>query len=294
MYNLIIHIGHAPMNLVREYPNHTGVSWLSTLVALAWVTTAIAEPGQRSLFAPPPVDAVILFGTLTCGEEKSLFVSTTGGAIDWPVEDGALVATPNGRRSNNLVSRYHFRDAELHIEFMLPAEGDGNSGVYVHGEYELQILNSSERRILGDGDMGAIYGIAPPLVNAARGPGVWQAYDIKFCAPRRDAAGKIVESGTISAWLNGQRIHDQMSVGSKTSDYNPYRYDTTDYLAAIARHQRRNMVGPLVLQDHDNPVRFRNIWVKPLDGHGRLYDAAGSDAANQDADSGHAAPACPP
>ncbi len=193
------------------------------------------------------------------------FVSSTGGAINWPVEDGALVSTPNSRRSNNLVSRLHFRDARLHVEFMLPPQGDGNSGIYLQGLYELQILNSAGKKHPGLGDMGAVYGLYKPLVDAALPPGQWQAYDVLYIAPRRDSAGKLREEGSITAWLNGRLIHDHVRIGDKTSDYNPYRYDTTEYLATIAKRQQTTMVGPLILQDHDCPVRFRNIWVKPCD-----------------------------
>jgi len=242
--------------------------------SLAIGATAVSAPRPDTLFAPPPADAVVLFD----GQAANLFVSATGGAANWPVEKGALVSTPNTRRSNNLVSRLHFRDAEVHVEFMLPSTGDGNSGIYLQGIYELQILNSAGRSDLGKGDVGAVYGLYKPLVNVARGPGQWQAYDVLYVAPRRDPAGELVAEGTITAWLNGRMIHDRVKVGAKTSDYNPYRYDTTDYLATIARRQRRTMVGPLILQDHDCPVRFRNIWVKPLDDRAKMYDAAAGTA----------------
>jgi hypothetical protein len=246
--------------------------------ALAIAATAISAPRPDTLFAPPPPDAVVLFNS----RGTNLFVSATGDAVNWPVEDGALVSTPNTRRSNNLVSRLHFRDAELHVEFLLPSHGDGNSGIYLQGVYELQILNSAGRSDPGTGDMGAVYGLYKPLVNAARGPGEWQAYDVLYFAPRRDSAGDLVAEGTITAWLNGRLIHDRVKVGAKTSDYNPYRYDTTDYLATIAKRQRRTMVGPAILQDHDSPVRFRNIWLKPLDDQARLYDAAAGDTSDAD------------
>jgi 3-keto-disaccharide hydrolase len=251
----------------------------TVLIAVLGIgATVDSAPRSDKLFAPPPADAVVLFD----GQGKNLFVSVTGGAINWPVEESALVSTPNGRRSNDLVSRLHFRDAEVHVEFMLPPAGDGNSGVYLHGQYELQILNSAGKNDPGTGDMGAVYGLYKPLVNAARAPGEWQTYDIIYKAPRRDTDGKLVAEGTITAWLNGRLIHDRVTVCAKTSDYNPYRYDTTDYLATIAKRQERTMVGPLVLQDHDSPVRFRNVWVKPLDDQAGMYDAATDSNAGTD------------
>jgi hypothetical protein len=235
------------------------------LTALVVGATAGSAPRRDTLFAPPSADAIVLFD----GRGVNLFVSAAGESIDWSADAGTLVSTPNTRRSNNVVSRVHFRDAEVHVEFMLPTAGDGNSGVYLHGVYELQILNSA-RSDPGVGDMGAVYGLYKPLVNAARGPGEWQAYDIRYVAPRRDSAGKLVEEGALTAWLNGQLIHNRVKVGAKTSDYNPYQYDTTDYLATIAERQARTMVGPVILQDHDNPVQFRNIWVRPLDDQAQV------------------------
>jgi Domain of Unknown Function (DUF1080) len=227
----------------------------TTLVACI---TALVPATANAAF---PKGAIVLFD----GTSINHFVSSTGKAIDWPVENGALVSRPNSRRSNNLVSRLHFRDAEIHLEFMLPSIGDGNSGVFIQGTYELQILNSAGKETLTAGDMGAIYGLHPPLVNAALGPGEWQILDIHFCAPRRDANGNIKSDGTITAWLNGRKIHDGVKVGEKTSAYNPYIYDTTPYMKKIRARQEITSTGPLLLQDHDNPVRFRNIWVKPLD-----------------------------
>jgi len=225
-------------------------------------------PRQDTLPVPPPARAIQLFD----GKGTNLFVSMAGGRIDWPIAGGALVSTPNSRRSNNIVSRLHFRDADMHVEFLLPRTGDGNSGVYVHGIYELQILNSFGKAEPDASGMGGVYGLFKPLVNAARRPGQWQVYDIRFCAPQRDAIGKLIAEGAITAWLNGRKIQDNVPVGQAESKYNPYRYDTTPYLEAIWQRQQRDMTGPLILQDHDNPVHFRNIWVRPLDDRAFMYD----------------------
>lgn len=194
-----------------------------------------------------------------------------GGPIDWP-SAGVLTSTPNGRRSNNLVSRFHFRDARVHVEFRLPPEGDGNSGVYLQGLYELQILATPPTSKSGRGDLGAIYGLYAPRVNAATSRGCWQSFDICFVAPRRDADGNITRSGSISVRLNGRMIHDCVSIGAQASQYNPYAYDTTGYLAQIARRQLRTGAGPLLLQDHDSQVQFRNVWILPLDDRAGFYD----------------------
>jgi hypothetical protein len=206
------------------------------------------------------------------GRGTNLFVSSAGGTIDWPVENGAFVSTPNGRRSNNLISPVLFIDDEVHVEFALPTDGDGNSGVYLHGLYELQILNSKKTHAPAVGRMGAIYGLHAPTVDASLPPGEWQALDIVFHAPRRDTDGKIVTEGTVSARLNGRQIHDGAIIGAAASAYNPFAYDATPFVAELQERQERESIGPLILQDHDNPVRFRNIWIRPLDDRATVLD----------------------
>jgi len=225
-------------------------------------------PRQDKLPVPPPADAVVLFD----GGETNLFLSMSGGEIDWPIEDGALVSTRGTRRTNHLVSQLHFHDADIHVEFMLPEESSGNSGVYIHGNYELQIFNSHGEAKPDMGDMGGIYGFAKPLTNAARKPGRWQVYDIRYRAPRRNDAGEITEEGSITAFLNGAKVQDATPFGEPRSPWHPYRHGTTPYLETIWARQKQTMVGPVFLQDHDAPVRFRNVWVVPLDDHSFLYE----------------------
>ena len=220
----------------------------------------VFAPCQSELPAVPPQDAIVLFANEPTGD----FLSMGGEELNWRVEDGALVSRANGRRSNHAISRLHFRDADIHVEFKLPKETDGNSGVYLQGLYEIQILNSWGKEALGDGEMGAVYGIKPPLTNASRPPGKWQVLDVRFRAPRRDGEGKILTSGSLSAWLNGQLIHDRVPLGDPNSKYNPYVYDTTPYLQEIWKKYKQSLLGPLVLQDHESPVCFRNVWVKLL------------------------------
>ncbi|MBL7039611.1 MAG: DUF1080 domain-containing protein [Pirellulaceae bacterium] len=225
-------------------------------------------PQQSSLPVPPPKDAVVLFD----GQGADLFLSMEGGEINWPVEDGTLVSTRGQGRSNHLVSKLHFRDADIHVEFMLPETTSGNSGVYVHGNYELQIFNSFGKKKIEMGDAGAIYGFSKPLVNACRKPGEWQVCDIRYRAPRRDDSGEIVEEGSITAWLNGKKVQDNATFGEPKSKYHPYRYGTTPYLQRIWEQQKKTMTGPVFLQDHDSPVRFRNVWIRPLDDCAALYE----------------------
>ena len=225
-------------------------------------------PSQSDLPVAPPEDAIVLFN----GKGVNLFLNKDGGKTDWPSEDGALVSTSGTRRANHVVSKVHFRDADIHVEFMLPLKGSGNSGVYIHGHYELQIINSFGKKKPGIEDAGAIYGFSEPLVNACRKPGEWQVYDIRYRAPRRDAGGKIVEKGSITAWLNGQKAQDNARFGEPRSTYHPYRFHTTPYLQEIWKRQKKTMTGPVFLQDHHNRTRFRNVWVRPLDDRAFLYE----------------------
>ncbi|MEX0936935.1 MAG: PVC-type heme-binding CxxCH protein [Pirellulales bacterium] len=225
------------------------------------------RPRQDTLPVDPPEDATLLFG-----EGTNLFLGKDGGPPNWPVVDGALVSTSASTRSNHLVSKLHFRDADVHVEFMVDEKASGNSGVYLHGQYELQILDSFGNDSPTMEDIGAVYRFAPPRVNAARPAGQWQVYDIRYRAPRRDAHGEIAEPGTITAWLNGQKVQDETEVGEPRSPYHPFRYKTTPYLDAIAQRQLTTRVGPVFLQDHDSPARFRNVWIRPLDDTAFLYE----------------------
>jgi hypothetical protein len=225
-------------------------------------------PRQDSLPVAPPEGAIVLFDAPTA----NLFLSMEGGEVDWSIQDGSLISTRGNRRANHIVSKLHFRDADIHVEFVLPEETSGNSGVYIHGNYELQIFNSVGKEDPDHGDAGGIYGFAKPLANACRKPGEWQVYDIRYRAPRRDAKGVITKEGTITAFLNGVKVQDNTAFGPPRSRWHPYRYGTTPYLQEIWKRQQVTGIGPVFLQDHDAPVRFRNVWVRPLDKHAFLYE----------------------
>jgi len=225
-------------------------------------------PNQSKLPVAPPEDAIVLYD----GKDTNLFLNKEGGEIDWPIEDGSLVSSKGTRGVNHIVSKLHFRDADIHAEFMLPPKGSGNSGIYIHGNYELQVINSVGKETPGAGDVGAIYGFAKPLVNAGRKPGEWQVYDIRYRAPRRDDHGAIVEEGSITAWLNGQKVQDNARFGEPRSVYHPFRYHTTPYLKTIWERQKKTQTGPVFLQDHQNPTRFRNVWIRPLDDRAMMYE----------------------
>lgn len=233
----------------------------------------VFNPDQSNLPTPAPADAIVVFdGTNAKGGTDHLFVSMSGEAVNWPIVEGALVSTQKPGNINHVCSRLHFRDADIHMEFLLPEKGAGNSGIYIHGNFELQIINSHMAKVLTQQEMGALYGFAPPLVNAARPPGEWQVYDIRYRAPQRNAAGKVETPGSIVAWLNGQLVQNGTTFEEPRSSFHPYRHGVTDYLKVIYPKQKATATGPLFLQDHNSPVRFRNVWVRPLDSAAFLYD----------------------
>lgn len=225
------------------------------------------SPDQDKLPAPAPKNAILLLDS----KGNHSFLSMAGEKIDWPIKDGVVVPTPKGNR-NHIVSKLHFRDADIHVEFMLPEKGPGNSGVYIHGNYEVQVFNSFGKEAITQEDAGALYGFHKPLVNACRKPGEWQVFDIRYRAPRRDKSGKITENGTITVWFNGKKVQDAAQFGEPRSTFHPFRFGTTQYLERIWDRQKQTMIGPVFLQDHGNAVQFRNVWVVPADDLAFVYE----------------------
>jgi len=251
------------MSLTRG--NHMTPGILFSLILLA--ADRDFAPDQSKLPVSPPKNAIVLL------DEKGQhsFLSMAGEKVNWPVEDGVLVSTPKGNK-NHIVSKLHFKDADIHVEFMIPEKGPGNSGIYIHGNYEVQILNSHGKEVLTQEDAGALYGFSKPLVNACRKPGEWQVFDIRYRAPRRDESGKITENGTVTVWFNGKKVQDNTEFGEPKSTFHPFRFGTTPYLEKIRDQQKKTMTGPVFLQDHNNPVKFRNVWVLPADDRAFVYD----------------------
>ena len=228
----------------------------------ATAPTPIAfRPAQDSLPVPPPPGAIVLFGD---GSAPPAFTAMNGGPIDWKVENGTLVVNTTKGHANHIVSNELFRDADIHAEFMVDPAAHGNSGLYLHGHYEMQIYDSFGVEPPTEQDEGALYRFGPPLVNAARRPGEWQVYDIRFIAPRRDASGRITKAGSVTAWLNGKLVQNGLTFTEPRSPYVPYRHGVTDYLRGVEKELRATGRGPLFLQDHGSPTRYRNVWVRPL------------------------------
>ena len=212
----------------------------------------IVAPGEFSTQAKvgnAPSDAVVLFDGKDLGKWKS-------GAADakWKVENGYFEVVA---KTGTLETRDTFGpDVQLHIEFATPppvdkGQGRGNSGVFFYGRYEIQILDSFENPTYPDGQATAIYGQTPPLVNASRKPGEWQTYDIVFNGPRfKD--GKIEKPAYVTVFHNGLLTQNHTELLGPTPHRSPGVY---------APHPEK---GSISLQDHGNPMRFRNVWIREL------------------------------
>ena len=206
----------------------------------------------------PPSDAVVLFD----GSEKSFkenWSDTKGGASKWKIVDGAMESV---RGAGYIQSKAKFGSCQLHIEWASPAQvkgngqGRGNSGVFLMGTYEVQVLDSFKNKTYADGQAGALYGRSKPLVNASRGPGEWQSYDIIFHRPLFDKDGKVSRRATFTVLHNGILIQDHTVLSGGTGWQGPHA--ASDYKAHADKL-------PISMQDHGNPVRFRNVWVRELE-----------------------------
>jgi len=219
----------------------------------------IVTPGATfSHLAPAPADATVLFD----GKDLSKWSNATGGEARWNVADGYCEAV---RGRGMIRTRDKFEDFQLHLEFATPAvvtgssQGRGNSGVMINGMYEVQILDSYDNPTYADGQAGALYGQQPPLVNASKPPGEWQTYDIVFESPRWDAAGQLAKKAAVTVIHNGVVLHHRREY-----------FGRTDGIGGLPHKSLGTYGAPhppavfIELQDHNNPVRFRNIWVRPL------------------------------
>ena len=213
----------------------------------------VIEPGTASTPdqpGKPPSDATVLFD----GKDLSRWrADKDGGPAGWKVENGYMEVV---KGTGGIHTEQGFGDVQLHIEWRTPApphgEGQerGNSGVFLLGKFEVQVLDSFQNPTYPDGQAAALYGQFPPLVNASRRPGEWQTYDIVFTAPRfRD--GKLDAPAVATVFHNGIVVHHATPFWGPTAHRQilPYSADLTK--------------GPIALQDHSNPVRFRNIWIRP-------------------------------
>ena len=211
----------------------------------------VVVPAESKLPAEPPGDAIVLFD----GTDLSHWRSEDAQPPRWIVKDGVMESVPG---SGYLYTERAFGDIQLHVEWASPAkvegngQGRGNSGVFLMGLYELQVLDSYQNDTYPDGQAAAVYGQHPPLVNASRPPGQWQSYDITFRRPRFHPDGSLAEPARMSVLHNGVLVQDDVEPWGPTAWLKPEPYRAhADKL-------------PLSLQDHGNPVRYRNIWLREL------------------------------
>lgn len=219
------------------------------------VTPAI--PSTQEQPGKPPSDATVLFD----GKDLSQWCSMDGSPTKWIMRDGYMECV---KGSGYIRTLQNFGDCQLHVEWATPVpprgegQGRGNSGVFFgFDRYEIQVLDSYENKTYADGGAGAVYGQYPPLVNVSLPPGQWQTYDIVYTAPRFDAEGKLLSPARETVFQNGVLIQNNVALTGPTSwlERAPYR-----------AHPEKQAIS---LQDHGNPVRFRNIWVRELGKPGR-------------------------
>ncbi|MDQ1470377.1 MAG: hypothetical protein QOJ99_1857 [Bryobacterales bacterium] len=221
------------------------------------VVTAASTPGGA------PSDAVVLFDgkDLSKWQSHASSISKAGnsGPAEWKVSEGYVEVVP---RTGDIATKDKFGDIQLHLEWSSPnppvstSQGRGNSGVLLMGRYEVQVLDAWNNPTYADGQAGAIYGQWPPLANPGRKPGEWNVYDIMFEAPRMDGE-KVLKPAIITVLFNGVLVQNHKeSMGPMV-----YRQ--------VAHYVPQPAEDSLVLQNHNNPVRYRNIWVRRLGN----YDA---------------------
>lgn len=214
----------------------------------------VVDPGTSSTPetpGKPPSDAVVLFD----GKDLSQWENADKSPAKWKVEKGyAEVVAKTG----SIQTKRAFGDCQLHVEFEepLPAVGEsqerGNSGVFLMNQFEIQVLDSYQNRTYADGQAAAVYGQYPPLVNASRPPGQWQSYTIVFHGPRFDSAGKLLRPARVTVFHNGVLVQDNVELTGPTANGR-----RPPYVPGPDK-------GPVGLQDHGRPVRFRNIWIREL------------------------------
>lgn len=212
------------------------------------VITPPATVGQ------PPSDAIVLFG----GQESDLlqWQKGNGDPASWMVVDDYMVVP---KKAGGIRTKETFGNCQLHVEWSTPegvpsqvtGQERSNSGVFLVGPYEVQVLDSYGHETYTDGQASAMYGQHPPMVNACRPPGQWQSYDIAFVRPLFDDNGNCIRKARITVFHNGVCVHNNLEIEGRTSHKRKAKYSP-------------HGEGPIQLQDHGNPMRFRNIWIRRL------------------------------
>ncbi len=237
---------------------------------------AVVTPGAAALPVAPPSDAMVLFD----GSDLLQWRDSDGNDAKWVIKDGVMESVPG---SGYLFTRKAFGDVQLHVEWAAPekvegkSQGRGNSGVFLMGLFEVQVLDCFNNRTYADGQAGSLYGQYPPLVNVCREPGQWQSYEIIFRRPRFGGDGALLTPARLTVLQNGVLVQDNVTALGPTSWLQHYPYE--------AKPDRL----PLSLQDHGNPVRYRNIWIRqldeqPLPGPTKPYDVTAEELSDDELD----------
>jgi hypothetical protein len=211
----------------------------------------VVVPAPAGAPVPAPSDAVVLFD----GKDLSLWTNLKGEGAGWKVENGYMEVA---KGAGDIRTKQGFGDCQLHVEWASPSavvgesQGRGNSGVFLMGTYEVQVLDCYNNKTYADGSTASIYGQYPPLVNVCRKPGEWQTYDIVFHAPRFDKDGQLLSAARLTVFHNGVLVQDNEELTGPTGHKQrpPYKAHADKM--------------PIKLQDHTNPVRYRNLWVREL------------------------------
>jgi hypothetical protein len=220
----------------------------------------VVTPGATfSQGAPAPSDAEVLFD----GHGLAKWVNDRGADATWKTSGDYVETAPNG---GGIRTRGKWADFQLHVEFATPnppvgtSQGRGNSGILINNMYEVQVLDSYQAKTYADGQAGAIYGQSPPLVNASKPPGEWQSYDILFESPRWNDSAQLTKKAVITVLHNGVVIQNHYELVGMTDGINglvPWK--------SLSKYPSPQPPEVFVeLQDHKNPVRFRNIWIRSM------------------------------
>lgn len=219
----------------------------------------VVDPGTAStqeVAGRPPSDATVLFD----GKDASKWIDRDGNAVKWKIENGHWEVVP---KTGDIQTKEHFGDCQLHVELAEPVvvkgegQGRGNSGVFLMGRYEIQVLDCYQNQTYPDGTSCAMYGQYPPLANACRKPGEWQTYDVMFVAPRFEGK-RLLTPAFITVIHNGVVVQYHRQLQGPTQH------------KRLACYEPHDTKGPVKLQDHGDLVRYRNIWVRPLDYYENL------------------------
>ena len=248
MINLVMALLALPMGLFAQ----TSSKFDPRLSEVWSPMPPVVTPGATA--AAPPSDAIILFDGTSTQAWRPLKDSLADKPIGWTLSDGALTVV---KGAGNIITKDSFTDVQLHIEWRTPTviegtgQGRGNSGIFLQSRYELQVLDNFNNQTYPNGQAGSIYKQSLPFANACRPPGEWQTYDIIYTAPRFNEAGRRTAPARITVLHNGVLVqHETVMYGSTEYDMMP--------------KNNPHGAAPIMLQDHSNPVSYRNIWVRRL------------------------------